>query len=108
MQASRRPIGRSTDQGWWPILLLDPLVTAYRVRAIRFAGSLNDQPVRIAAIKPSVATLQCTWAPGPGNDATLKIQATNHAESAAATIEVRLAGPPDAVVIIPVSVRAAE
>src|SRR5204863_5654965 len=57
--------------------------------------SANDQAVRIAKIEPSDPALVCTWAPGPGNDATLKIQV--QAVRATATmqsyLEVHLSAP---------------
>lgn len=70
--------------------------------------SMDEEPVRIAKIVAGDAALKCTWAPGPGNDATLKIQRSALPGSRAekAVVEVHLAAPRVDVLTIPVFVRA--
>jgi Protein of unknown function (DUF1573) len=68
--------------------------------------SANDQPVRIAKIEPSNPALVCTWAAGPGNDATLKIQVQTGRlpEAAASHVSVHFTGPVDEPMMIPVEI----
>jgi len=66
---------------------------------LRAAG---DQKVSIAKIEPGDPGLVCTWASGPGNDATLKVQARTSTQS---HIEVHLATPANEVLTIPVIVQ---
>jgi Protein of unknown function (DUF1573) len=65
----------------------------------------NDQPVRIAKIEPSDPALVCTWAAGPGNDATLKIQVQAGClpEAASSHIIVHFGGPVGEPMTIPVT-----
>jgi hypothetical protein len=35
----------------------------------------DDQPVKVARLEPTHPAIACTWAPGPGKDATLRISA---------------------------------
>jgi hypothetical protein len=66
--------------------------------------SAGDKAVRIADADSDHAGIKCSWAAGPGNDATLKISATA-AASQAAIVRVRLSEPAGAVVTIPVTLR---
>lgn len=68
--------------------------------------SANDQPVRIAKIEPSDPALVCTWAEGPGNDATLKIQVQTGRlpEAAASHVTVYFTSPADEPITIPVTI----
>ncbi len=72
--------------------------------------SANDQPVRIAKIKSSDPSLNCTWATGPGNDATVRIQtlAAKGITSSQGFVEVHFAEPQGESVRIPVAVQAAQ
>ena len=52
--------------------------------------------------------MRCTWAAGPGNDATLKISvnaATLTTPGSAASVRVHFAEPAGAIVMIPVELR---
>jgi len=68
--------------------------------------SANDQPVRIAKMEPSDPALVCTWAAGPGNDATVKIQLQSGRlpEAAASHISIHFAGLVGEPMIIPVAI----
>lgn len=66
----------------------------------------GDQAVRISKIEPSDPALVCTWAPGPGNDATLKIQVRAALSSSFRShVEVHLAAPTIEVLTIPVAMQ---
>lgn len=68
--------------------------------------SPGDQAVRIAKIEPGDPALVCTWAAGPGNDATLKIQVrTALPSSFRSHVEVHLAAPANEVLTIPIAVQ---
>ncbi len=67
--------------------------------------SLNDQPVRVDSAVADHPFIRCTWAAGPGNDATLKItfDADKHSPPDGATqVRVRVGG---TVVTIPVALH---
>jgi hypothetical protein len=68
--------------------------------------STNDQPVRIAKIEPSDPALVSTWAAGPGNDATLKIQvqAGRLPQAATCHITVHFTGLISEPMIIPLAI----
>ena len=68
--------------------------------------SANDQPLRIAKVEPSDPALVCTWAAGPGNDATLKVQlqAGRLPEAAASHISIHFAGLVGEPMIVPVAI----
>ena len=71
-----------------------------RVRAV------GDKAVRIESADADHAAIKCTWAAGPGNDATLKISVNAAALTTAnATVRVRLTEPAATIVTIPVSLR---
>jgi Protein of unknown function (DUF1573) len=78
--------------------------TASAVVRLRAAGA---EAVRIAKLEPSDASLTCTWASGPGNDATAKIQAQAAAfrGSSQAHVIVHFAAPAGEFVVIPVTLR---
>ena len=84
--------------------LLPGATSASAVVRLRSTGV---QAVRIAKIEPSDPVLTCTWAAGPGNDATLKIQ--THAApakgSAPTQVTVHFASPIDEMLTIPVTVN---
>lgn len=67
------------------------------------------RPVRIEKIDVNNAGIKCTWAAGPGNDATLKISADATARFLAPStpprVLVHLAEPAGAMVEIPVALR---
>jgi len=74
---------------------------------VRLRGN-NDQMVRVERADADHSALTCTYAAGPGNDATLKIVVNASrltTPSAIATVTVRLAEPAGAVVAIPVVMR---
>ena len=108
------------DYGQLQVPIVVTKAMAHAVRAtpeqvvLRFAGSTSasalvrlrapdDQKVNIAKIEPSDPALVCTWAQGPGNDATLKVQART-VLSSPSHIEVHLAAPAKDVLTIPVIV----
>lgn len=67
--------------------------------------SPGGQAVRIAKVEASDPSVTCTWAPGPGNDATLKIQARSALPASNRShVEVHLAAPANDVLTIPVIV----
>lgn len=63
--------------------------------------SANDQAIRVDRIETDHPSLKCTWAAGPGNDATLKIAAGASGESQS-SVRVHVGG---AIVTIPVTLR---
>ena len=90
---------------------LRPAPGATTASAVARLRSVNDQPVRIKKIEPSDAGLICTWAPGPGNDATVRVRTQVSAETAAAThhvIAIHLESSAADIVSIPVTVRTGE
>jgi hypothetical protein len=63
-------------------------------RLLRLTGA-NDAPVLIEAVEADHPALSCTWASGPGNAATLKVQADRtkmDGDGLRTTVRVRLAG----------------
>lgn len=70
---------------------------------LRAAG---DKTVRIESAEADHAAIKCTWAAGPGNDATLKIN-VNAAQLTATTARVRIqvAEPSPMTITIPVIIR---
>jgi hypothetical protein len=70
---------------------------------VRLRGA-GEQAVRIEKAEADHPGVKCTWAAGPGNDATLKIRA-DAAVAIVATVRVHLSEPPGAMVTIPVVVR---
>lgn len=73
------------------------------VQLIRLRAA-GEKTVRIADADSDHTGIKCTWAAGPGNDATLKISAAATATQAA-VVRVRLSEPAGAVVTIPVTLR---
>ena len=69
--------------------------------------STNDRAIRVAKIEASDSALVCTWAAGPGNDATVRIQALAARLTGAVQtqITVHLATPADDAMTIPVMIR---
>jgi hypothetical protein len=68
----------------------------------------GDQPVRIRKIDAGHAALTCTWAAGPGADATLRVQLDSrrwNGEDVDATLQVHLETPAGESVSLPVRVR---
>jgi Protein of unknown function (DUF1573) len=66
----------------------------------------SDKAVRIEKAEANNPGIKCTWAAGPGNDATLKISATGDTSSSTpARVIVHLAEPAGATVILPVVLR---
>lgn len=74
---------------------------------VRLRGA-GAQTVRIERADADHAAIKCTWAPGPGNDATLKISVDASqlaAPSATARVRVRLFEPAGATLTIPIVLR---
>lgn len=74
---------------------------------VRLRGA-GGQMVRIERADADHPALKCTWAAGPGNDATLKIVVNASllsAPNALASVRVQLAAPAGAVLTIPVALR---
>ena len=70
---------------------------------LRAAG---DKTVRIEKAECDHPGVKCTWASGPGNDATLRISVdAAQFTTAAATVHVRLTEPSAMTLNIPVAVR---
>ena len=70
--------------------------------------AVGDQPVRIERADADHPAIQCTWASGPGNDATLKISVNADQRSgvtALASVRVRLTEPSARTLTIPVEMR---
>ncbi|MCI0681348.1 MAG: DUF1573 domain-containing protein [Gemmataceae bacterium] len=111
------------DYGQLEVPIVVTKATAATVRAapehvvLRFAAgatsasalvrlrSPGDQAVRIAKIEPSIPELACTWAPGPGTDATLKIQMSRSASAVQGHVDVHWTAPASEVLTIPVTVQ---
>jgi hypothetical protein len=69
--------------------------------------SPSGQPVRIAKVASAHGALTCTWAAGPGNDATLKVQVAGarlRKDDASSAVVVVLEDDPQATLTIPVRV----
>ncbi len=67
----------------------------------------GEQPMAIGKIESGHPALTCTWARGPGHDATLKIQVNRRQvgeQALTAQIQVSLTSPQAAAVVIPVSI----
>ncbi len=81
---------------------------AKTVSALVRLRSTTDAAVRIAKIEPSDPNLVCTWAAGPGNDATVKIRVNGEgvSQSWLGHVEVQLSVPAGETVTIPVVVQA--
>jgi hypothetical protein len=64
------------------------------------------EAARVAKVEPSAPDLRATWAAGPGNDATLKVQAarTRAAGTWQGHLEIHVAAPAGEVVTVPVIV----
>jgi hypothetical protein len=74
---------------------------------VRLRGT-GDKAVRIDMAKANNPGIKCTWAAGPGNDATLKISADATAwlpVSALPCVLIHLAEPAGATLVIPVVLR---
>jgi hypothetical protein len=74
---------------------------------VRLRGA-GGQMVRIQKAHADHAAIECTWAAGPGNEATLKVRvnpALLVTASASAEVRVELAEPAGATLTIPVQVR---
>jgi hypothetical protein len=72
---------------------------------VRLRGN-GDMPVRIDKAEANQPGIKCTWAAGPGNDATLKISTDATAGfTTPARVLVHLAEPAGATVVIPVMLR---
>ena len=72
---------------------------------IRLRGT-GDKAVRIEKAMADRPALKCTWASGPGNDATLKISVdAAHLTAASAVVRVTLAEPAGQTIVIPVVLR---
>ncbi len=74
---------------------------------VRLRGT-NDRTVRIEKASADHPALRCTWAAGPGDDATLKIviDPSQRADAIHCVVRVNLSEPAGAIVTIPVSVNA--
>jgi hypothetical protein len=68
---------------------------------LRAAG---DKTVRIQKAEADQPLVNCTWAAGPGNDATLKISAASQ-HAGVASVRVQLAQPAGEIVSVPVVLR---
>lgn len=68
---------------------------------VRLRGS-GAQPVRVERIEADHPGLRCTWAAGPGNDATLRIAQTGAATDAQTAVRVHIGA---TVLTIPVTLR---
>lgn len=68
----------------------------------------GDQPLRIEKVELSHPAIACTWAAGPGNDATLKIRLKSDAldqSQVEVNVRVLLAEPAGVALTLPVRVR---
>ena len=94
VQAIRDEVGATPEM----VELIGPGSKLVRLRAS------GDRTVRIERIEAGVG-IRCTYASGPGNDATLQISVDEAAIGATANVRVHLAEPTAAVLTIPVAVR---
>jgi hypothetical protein len=87
-------------------VVLRPAAGASTASALVRLRTQDDRPVRIAKIEPSDPALVCTWAPGPGNDATVRIEARNlgAATSLQAHVEIHLSSPGRETITVPVPI----
>jgi hypothetical protein len=68
-------------------------------------GSSDERPVEVEGVEVSHPAVRCTWAPGPGPRATLRIQveaARVAGDSLQASVRVRLSKPGPQTLVIPV------
>jgi hypothetical protein len=82
-------------------------VTGSGSQLVRLRGA-GEQMVRIERADADHPALKCTWAAGPGNDATLKIvvnAALLSTPNALASVRVQLAAPAGATLTIPIDLR---
>jgi hypothetical protein len=75
--------------------------TGSQLVRLRAAG---DQVVRVEKVDADHPDVKCTWAAGPGTDATLRIRVASP-HGALATVRVRLSAPTGTTITIPVSMR---
>jgi hypothetical protein len=68
-------------------------------------GSADGRPVAVEAVEASHPAVRCTWAPGPGPRATLRIQVERDrfaGDTLEASVRVRLSKPGPQALVIPV------
>jgi hypothetical protein len=71
---------------------------------VRLRGR-GDQAIRIAKVEPSQGGIKCTWAAGPGNDATLKVSSDGSAAEGPVSVRIFFAEPAETAITVPVTLR---